>query len=111
MVTTVFQFGGFEQNKQAPYIHPLIFTPPLDTTPDVDLNNTQYTFCLSLVVIAILLIFVMLCTKPCLVKCKGDSHVHEHEGIEFQAIDQNDDKIQNKAINQNDSSRGDMSSE
>ena len=81
MVTTVFQFGSFEQRKAAPYIHPLIFSNP-ELEPN-DLNNKQYSFSLTLVVIAILLIFVMLCTKPCLVKCKGDSHVHENEGIEF----------------------------
>jgi len=111
MVTTVFQFGSFEQRKNAPFIHPLIFSNP--ELPNDELNNKQYSFCLTLVVIAILLIFVMLCTKPCLVKCKGDSHVHENEGIEFQAIAQNDDKdkMNIKSINNADSSRGDMSSE
>jgi hypothetical protein len=38
---------------------------------------------------AILLIFVMLCTKPCMVKLSGSPHVHEE--IEFQQVNQQDD--------------------
>ena len=39
--------------------------------------DEQYRTNGSLAIIAILLIFVMLCTKPCIVKFKGEAQVHE----------------------------------
>jgi len=75
MVTTVFQFGSY----------------PTDLKPEQvplwgDSLSGQYTLNQALVYTAILLILVMLCTKPCMVKLSGTKHVHEE--IEFQAVNQ-----------------------
>lgn len=74
MVTTVFQFGAYTEKVPAevPF-----FGGSLDT---------QYSVNLTLVVIAILLVFVMLCTKPCIVKFSSKKHVHQE--IEFQQVNQ-----------------------
>jgi len=75
MVTTVFQFGAY----------------PTDLKPEQvplfnDTLRAQYNVNQGLVYTAILLILVMLCTKPCMVKLSGKAHVHEE--IEFQAVNQ-----------------------
>jgi hypothetical protein len=78
MVTTVFGFGGYEVKD--PKMIPLV--------GDKDSSlSTQYTLCVIFVyVIAIPLILVMLCTKPCIAKFKGGHAVHEENAIEFQAL-------------------------
>lgn len=77
MVTTVFQFGQYTQKdpSELPF-----FSDSLDT---------QYSVNFTLVVIAILLVFVMLCTKPCIVKFSAKKHVYEE--IEFQQVNQQED--------------------
>jgi hypothetical protein len=46
--------------------------------------GAQYSTNVTFAILAFLLIFVMLCTKPCIVKFKGDSHVHQSNEVEFQ---------------------------
>lgn len=69
--------------------------------------EAQYSINQALFYIAVLLIFVMLCTKPCIVKFSGNKQVHEENQIEFQQIDQIEEKDKpiNSVINQADQSR------
>ena len=71
MVTTVFGFGNYAETdpKQVPF-----FGSSLES---------QYSVNMALVYIAIILIFVMLCTKPCIVKFSGNKQVGEENQIEF----------------------------
>ena len=65
-----------------------------------------------LVVVAVLLILVMLCTKPCMVKLSGNHHVHQE--IEFQAVQQNEDdrkEMPANSINHVDNQSRDASSD
>jgi len=78
MVTTVFQFGAYDADLKPPQV-PLVGGS----------MSGQFALGQSLVYTAILLIFVMLCTKPCMVKLGGSPHVHEE--IEFQQVNQQDD--------------------
>jgi len=73
MVTTVFQFGAYDETLVPPQVQ--LFG---------DSMRGQFNVCQGLVYTAILLIFVMLCTKPCLVKLQGTSHVQDE--IEFQQV-------------------------
>lgn len=76
MVTTVFQFGAYATTTP-------MMTPFFGATLE-----EQYKVNMAFVYIAILLMLVMLCTKPCIVKFSGGSHVHEE--IEFQAVRQDE---------------------
>lgn len=95
MVTTVFGFGGYDKNADKPPMLPLAGA----TIGDQYLMSVIFVY-----VIAIPLILVMLCTKPCLVKCSGGHDVHEENQIEFQPINQKDSedfqqKAKSSAIN------------
>ena len=88
MVTTVFQFGAYDDTLVPPQV-PLFGSS----------MKHQFTVCQALVYTAILLIFVMLCTKPCMVKLQGTSHVQDE--IEFQQVNQQDDNTQIKDMGYN----------
>lgn len=79
MVATVFGFGSYPKDNQPPLV------PIIGSSMD-----QMYSINMALVYIAIILILVMLCTKPCIVKFSGGHQVHEENQIEFQAINQND---------------------
>lgn len=72
MVTTVFAGGAYEEKK-----------PPLKPILGSSMDQ-QYAINKALVYIAVILILVMLCTKPCIVKFSGSGESHEHNQIEFQ---------------------------
>lgn len=65
MVVTVFGFGNYVERD-----------PPETPFYGATLNQ-QYAIHMAFVYIAILLILVMLCTKPCIVKFAGSKQVHE----------------------------------
>jgi hypothetical protein len=68
---------------------------------------------MGLVYTAIILILVMLCTKPCIVKLSGGHQIHEENQIEFQAINQNDnaDVMRPQSINPDNSLSKDISTD
>ena len=72
MVGTVFGFGSYDKDAD----------PPL--SPIIGGSMTQqYSTNQSFVYLAIVLILVMLCTKPCIVKFSSGHQVHEENQIEF----------------------------
>lgn len=87
MVTTVFGFGNYAKTdpKQVP-IHGKTL-------------EAQYATNQALVYIAIILIFFMLCTKPCMVKFGSKHQVHEENQIEFSQINQINDEDKPSSIN------------
>jgi len=89
MVVTVFGFGNYVERD-----------PPETPFYGATLNQ-QYAIHMAFVYIAILLILVMLCTKPCIVKFAGSKQVHEENQIEFQQIPQSINDNDKNAINDN----------
>lgn len=79
MVSTVFGFGAYDKDADPP------LSPVVGSSMGAQYGTNQ-----TLVYIAIILILVMLCTKPCIVKFSSGHQVHEENQIEFQAINQND---------------------
>ena len=101
MVATVFGFGSYDKNADPP------LSPVVGSSMDVQYGTNQ-----ALVYIAIILILVMLCTKPCIVKFTSGHHVHEENSIEFQAINQNDSEPSDRnrpSINADNSASRDIS--
>lgn len=74
MVTTVFGFGSPPE------------TEPVQVPLFSDSLSGQYSVNQAMVYTAVILILVMLCTKPCIVKFKGGAHVADENQIEFQQI-------------------------
>ena len=101
MVTTVFGFGNYAET-----------TPEMTPIVGGSLNQ-QYSTNMALVYIAVILILVMLCTKPCIVKLSGGHQIHEENQIEFQAINQNDnaDVMRPQSINPDNSASRDISTD
>lgn len=99
MVATVFGFGSFPEQE-----------PPI--APIIGRNTPQmYSINMALVYIAIILILVMLCTKPMIVKFSGGHQVHEENQIEFQAINQVDQESRLKGSINDESASRDISSD
>lgn len=77
MVTTIFKFGS----------------PDFDNTPAIIGHSLgqQYSMALGFELVAIMLIPVMLCTKPCIFKFSAHDQVHEADQIEFAPLPQSEE--------------------
>lgn len=84
MITQVFSFGNYKttdpDNKMAPLVG--------------GSNDTQYGIGVALVIIVVILVPVMLCTKPIIAGCSQDHSDEDQDEIEFTNINRGDDMSQ-----------------
>jgi hypothetical protein len=84
MITEVFGFGQWNKTESDAHIQPLIG----------DTNDQQYAIGLSLLLIVVILIPVMLCTKPIMHACLHSESDEDRDEIEFTNINRGDDMSQ-----------------
>jgi hypothetical protein len=84
MITEVFGFGQWNKTESDAHVQPLIG----------DSNDQQYAIGLSLLLIVVILIPVMLCTKPIMHACLHSDSDEENDEIEFTNINRGDDMSQ-----------------
>ena len=83
MITEVFGFGQWNKTASDATIEPIVGSD----------NDQQYAIGLSLLAVVVILIPVMLCTKPIIAGCFTDHDDSDRDEIEFTNINRGDNDM------------------